>query len=116
MLRVARYGLVAAVAALSACAVPHGRILPMPIPPQAYDGATCRQLSLMHAKSMRTLIFSGIAQDHIYEADQTRTFGIPTPMGTIFETSRAEEVSRLKGETAAISQELARAGCIAWPG
>lgn len=109
-------GLFVAVASVGGCAVHHSQILPMPISPNAYDGATCRQLSLMHAKAMRTLIFEDIAQDHDYESDRTRTFGIPTPMATIFEPSHVVMVARLKGETSALSQQLARAGCIAREG
>jgi hypothetical protein len=111
-----RAGLVLTLAGLSACAPSHDQILPLPVPPQAYDGATCRQLSLMRAKAMRTLIFADLAQDKNYEDDRTRTFGIPTPMATIFEPSHVAEVARLKGETAALSQQLQRAGCVAREG
>lgn len=112
MFRRARVGFLVAIAGLGACAPNHAQILPMPIPPEAYDGATCRQLSLMHAKAMRSLIFADIAQDRNFEDDRIRTFGVPTPMATIFEPSYVVEVARLKGETAALAQQLQRAGCV----
>lgn len=101
---------------LSGCAKPHDDIAPEPVPPAAYAQATCRQLSLMHAKTMRNLIFSNIIQDQHYADDRTRTFGVPTPMATIFEQSREAEVARLKGEALAIAAQLERAGCIAREG
>lgn len=116
MAQSSRAGLVAAFLSLGACAPRHDQILPMPIPPQYYDGATCRQLALMRAKAMRTLIFADIAQDYNYEEDRTRVFGAPFPMATIFEPSHVAEVARLKGETAALSQQLTRAGCVVGEG
>lgn len=48
---------------LAGCAVEHAEIAPEPIPPFAYEGADCRELALMRAKTMRTLVFSSLAQD-----------------------------------------------------
>lgn len=101
---------------LSACARSHGEIAPVPVPPQAFAAADCRQLSLMRAKAERSLILSEIVQDHRYAEDRTRTFGVPTPMATIFEENREAEVARLKGEAYAIAAEIQRTGCVAQEG
>lgn len=105
-----------AVCGLSACARSHGEIAPDPVPPQAFAAADCRQLSLMRAKAERSLILSEIVQDHRYAEDRRRTFGIPTPMATIFDGDHEAEVARLKGEAYALAAELARAGCVAREG
>jgi hypothetical protein len=101
---------------LSACAKGHGEIAPEPIPPFAYEQATCRQLSLMQAKTARALIFSSIVQDQRQAEDHTRIFGVPTPMAAIFEENREAEVARLKGESLALAAQLKRAGCVAREG
>jgi len=94
------------------CALRHDQIAPAPIDPSAYAGANCQQLSRMHAKSQRTLILAEIAQDSYSEADRTRTFGVPTPMATMFGEGEAAQVARLKGDSLALSAQLARAGCL----
>ncbi|PPD45188.1 MAG: hypothetical protein CTY15_05255 [Methylocystis sp.] len=101
---------------LSACASLHGEIAPDPVPPSAYTPATCRELTLMHARTMRTLVFSSIAQDHQYAEDRTRVFGAPVPMALIFEESRAAEVARLKGEAIALAAQFEHMGCVAREG
>jgi len=101
---------------LSACAVGHDEIMPLPIDPAAYEGATCRQMGLMLDKAQRTLVYTEMAQDHIAAEDDIRAFGVPTLMGTIFEGSRAYDVARLKGETIALKTQLQQSGCVAWPG
>ncbi|WP_457798523.1 hypothetical protein [Methylocystis sp. S23] len=105
-----------AICGLSACAKRHGEVAPAPIPPSAFETATCRQLSAMHAKAMRTLVFSELLQDHRHAEDRTRIFGVPTPMATIFEENREAELARLKGETLALAAQLQRAGCVAREG
>lgn len=102
--------------AVAGCARRHGEIEPEPIPPLAYEPATCRQLSLMHAKTMRSLVFSSIIQDQHHADDRTRTFGVPTPMATLFDENREAEVARLKGEALALAEQLERAGCVAREG
>lgn len=97
---------------LAGCALRHDQIAPASINPASYDQASCEQLSLMHAKSRRTLILAEIAQDQYYEDDRTRTFGVPTPMATLFGEGNAAEVARLKGDTIALSAQLGRAGCL----
>lgn len=117
MLRMARSTFTLSIAGvLSACAVPHAQIAPAPVPPVAFDGASCRELALMHAKAMRTLTFSSIAQDHNFEADHTRVFGVPLPMATLFERDREAEVARLKGDSLALAAQLERQGCVAREG
>jgi hypothetical protein len=102
--------------AVSACAKRHDEISPAPVPPSAYEPATCRELSLMRARTMRSLTLSSIIQDQHHADDRTRTFGAPTPMATIFEEDREAEVARLKGESLAITKQLRRAGCVAREG
>jgi hypothetical protein len=101
---------------LSACAKGHGEIPPDPIPPAAYAPASCRELALMRAKTMRALTFSEITQDFRHDEDRTRVFGVPVPMATIFEENREAEVARLKGESLALATQLHRAGCVAREG
>jgi hypothetical protein len=83
---------------LAACAKSHDEIAPLPVDPAAYADLTCPQLGQVHAKAMRDLLLSEVVQDGYYRADRTRTFGVPTPMATLFGDSRAEEVARLKGD------------------
>jgi hypothetical protein len=117
MLRLAKMAMAFALACgLPACAKNHDEIAPAPISPAAYAPATCRELSLMYAKTMRSLVFSELMQDHRYAEDRTRTFGIPTPMATLFEENREAEVARLKGNALAIPAQLERAGCVAREG
>jgi hypothetical protein len=101
---------------LSACMRGHGEIPPDPIPPAAYARASCRELALMRAKTLRTLIFSEITQDFRHDEDRTRVFGVPVPMATIFEEDRTADVARLKGESLALATQLHRAGCVAREG
>ncbi|QGM98011.1 hypothetical protein [Methylocystis parvus] len=100
------------VCGLSACARSHGEITPAPIPPEAFERATCRELSIMRAKAMRTLIYAELTQNHRYAEDRTRIFGVPTPMATIFGENREAEAARLKGETLALAAQIERAGCL----
>lgn len=116
MWRLARAGLLTMLISLSACAARHNEIMPLPIDPADYDGATCRQLGLMLDKAQRTLVYTEMAQDHIAAQDDIRAFGVPTLMGTFFEGSRLEDVARLKGETIALKTQLQQSGCVAWPG
>lgn len=104
--------LLACCSLLSACAKPHDEIAPIPIDPAAYADLSCPQLGRVHAKALRDLLLSEVVQDGYYRADRTRTFGVPTPMATLFGDSRAEEVARLKGETQAMATQLRQAGCL----
>ncbi len=101
---------------LYGCAPHHGDIGPANVDPAAYAEASCAHLSLMRAKVNRSLIFASLAQDQQARDDDTRTFGAPTPMATIFEESRAPEVAGLKGEAIALDAAMKRKGCIAWEG
>ncbi len=83
------------------------------MPPSAFEPATCRQLSLMHAKAMRSLVYAELMQDQRYAEDRTRTFGVPTPFATLFEENREAEVALLKGETLALAAQLEQARCMA---
>lgn len=98
---------------LSACAKSHSEIAAIPVDPDSYAGLSCPQLGQVHASTLRDLLLSEVVQDGYYAADRTRTFGVPTPMATLFGDSRAEEVARLKGETQAMAARLRQAGCIA---
>jgi len=116
MLRLARAGFLITILGLSACAARHDEIMPLPVDPADYEGATCRQLGLMLAKAQRTLVYTEMEQDHIAADDNIRAFGVPTLMGTFFEGSRVFDVARLKGETIALKTQLQQSGCVAWPG
>lgn len=116
MRRLARSGLLTMLAGLSSCAPRHDEIMPAFVPPFAFETANCRQLGLMHAKATRSLVYAELAQDQQYADDRTRTFGIPTPMTSIFESSHAAEVARLKGETLALAAEIDRKRCVAFEG
>lgn len=97
---------------LAACARRHDEIPPEVIEPGAYAQVGCRQLGQMHAKTMRTLIFSELVQDKHHADDRIRTFGVPTPMATLFDENTAPEVARLKGDALALAAQMERAGCI----
>lgn len=97
---------------LAACAKSHEGIAPAPVDPALYADLSCPQLGRVHARAMRDLLLTEIVQDGYYRADRTRTFGVPTPMATLFGDSRAEEVARLKGKTEAMATQLRQASCI----
>ncbi len=98
--------------ALAACAQRHDEIAPELVAPESYAQATCRDLAQTLTRTRRNLIFSEIAQDKHYADDRIRTFGVPTPMATLFDPDTAPEVARLKGETRALALQMERAGCI----
>ncbi len=113
MLNIAR-GTIAlcALLGLAACAKLHDEIAPELIEPGAYAQASCPQLARMRAKTMRSLIFAELAQDKHHADDRIRTFGVPTPMATLFDEDVAPKVARLKGDALALGAQLERAGCI----
>jgi hypothetical protein len=86
-------------------------IAPAPTDAGAFLGATCPELATKRAKRMQALVFSGMVQDHISDEDKTRTLGIPTPMGSLFDESRENQIARLKGELHAIDAGLASLNC-----
>lgn len=99
---------------LAGCAPRASEIAPTLMDPYAYETATCRELDEMKAKAQRDRIYAYIAQDQQHDDDRTRTFGIPTPMATLFENSRAPFTARMKADSLAINAQLARSGCIAF--
>ena len=111
-----RAGLVVAAVGLPGCMAPgHDQVPALPIDPAVFEGANCRQLDLMLRKTTRTLVFVGMAQDHLRAEDDTRTFGAPTPMGSFYEPSRVAQLARLKGESVALRAQLERMNCVAFP-
>ncbi len=98
---------------LAACARRHDEIGPEIIEPGVYAQASCPQLARMHAKTMRSLIFAELVQDKHYADDRIRTFGVPTPMATLFDENVAPDVARLKGDALALAAQMERAGCMA---
>jgi hypothetical protein len=100
------------IAPLPGCALRPAKIAPAPISPAAYAQADCRQLAQMRARTDRTLILAEIAQYQRYQDDRTRTFGVPTPMATIFEGGGEAQVARLKGDSLALGAQLHRAECL----
>lgn len=97
---------------LAACAKSHDEIAPLPIDPAVYADLSCPQLGRVHASARRNLVLTEVVQDGYYKADRTRTFGVPTPMATLFGDSRADAVAMLKGETEAMATQLRQAGCL----
>lgn len=100
--------------ALTGCAPRASQIAPALMDPYAYETATCRELDEMNARTQRDRIYADLAQDRQYDDDRIRTFGVPTPMATLFEESRAPRTARIKGDSLAINTQLERAGCIAF--
>jgi len=84
------------------CARPMRDIEPNFVDANRFAGASCSQLVAERARRARALIFSGLQQDQISQDDRARTFGAPTPMGTLFEDDVEPEIARLKGELRAI--------------
>jgi|GEM_PF-4303253 len=99
---------------LTGCAPRASQIAPALMDPYAYQAATCRELDEMKAKTQRDRIYADLAQDRQYDDDRTRTFGVPTPMATLFEESSAPLTARIKGDSLAINTQLERSGCIAF--
>jgi hypothetical protein len=67
----------------------------------------------MYSRTQRDRIFADIAQNQQYEDDRTRTFGIPTPMASVFEESRAPATAQTKADSLVIKSQLQRSGCMA---
>jgi hypothetical protein len=103
-------------AALAGCAKPHEQIDPAPFPTAPFELASCRELALLHAKTTRALILASVAQDQRHADDRTPTFGVPTPMATIFGENDEETVARLKGQSLALIARERRAGRVAREG
>lgn len=107
----ARCALLALAFSLGACAQQTRDIPPAVVDPSLFIGATCSELVAERARRSQALIFAGLAQDRTSDDDRTRTLGVPTPMGTIFEGDSAAEVARLKGELHALNAQLRVMNC-----
>lgn len=99
---------------MGGCAPRSSQIAPALMDPGAYEAATCRELDEMKGKTQRDRIYAALAQDRQYEDDRTRTFGVPTPMATVFEESQAPITARMKADSLAINTQLQRSNCIAF--
>jgi hypothetical protein len=99
---------------LAGCAPRANQIAPAIMDPAAYANATCRELSYMLARARRDLIYADMAQDQQYFDDRTRTFGVPTPMATLFEPGLVGETAQAKADTLVIKAQLERSGCVAF--
>jgi hypothetical protein len=99
-------------AMLCACARATREIAPAIVDPTMFEGQSCIQLAYERARRSKALIFTGMAQDQVSEDDSTRTLGIPTPMGSVFEDDREPEIARLKGELHAVNARMRAMGCI----
>ncbi|PWB94369.1 hypothetical protein [Methylosinus sporium] len=102
---------VAAAFGLAACAKPTREIEPAPVDPGLFIGADCPQLVARRARIAQALIFAGSAQDQLAADDRTRTFGVPTPMGTPFDADREPQIARLKGELHAVNAQMDAQRC-----
>jgi hypothetical protein len=92
----------------SACSKRSEEIEPASISATEFAGMTCSQLVSEQARKTRALIFAELAQERINKDDRIRTFGVPTPMGSLFNEESAESISRLKGQLASIRARLAQ--------
>ena len=104
----------APIVTLTACAPRASQIAPALMDPYAYETATCRELDEMRAKAQRDRIYADMAQDQQYDDDRTRTFGVPTPMASLFEESLVPHTAQIKADSLAINTQMERAGCIAF--
>jgi hypothetical protein len=93
---------------LSACSKPSEEIELALIGGGEFAGVTCSQLVSEQAKKTGALIFAELAQERINADDRIRTFGVPTPMGFLFNEESMESISRLRGQLASIRARLAR--------
>lgn len=96
------------ISALSACAKHAEEIQPTSISPAEFSGMTCSQLVSQQARKTRALIFAELAQERVNADDRIRTFGVPTPMGSLFNEEKAELIARLKGQLGSIRALLSR--------
>jgi len=96
------------------CAPQASQIAPAFMDPNVYEMATCRELDEMKARAQRDRIYADLAQDQQHEDDRTRTFGIPTPMATLFEERRDLKTAQNKADSLAINAQLQRSGCVAF--
>lgn len=108
---VARCAILALSVGLGACAQRTRDIEAIVVDPSPFLALTCPQLVAARARRAQALIFSGLAQDQTSQDDRTRTFGVPTPMGTIFEGDRGDEIARLKGELRALNEQMIVMNC-----
>lgn len=106
-------GLVTAsvVLCLASCSPPVSAIGPIFVYPPPEFGRTCEELAIVRTRLTQRIIFVTLYQDTLYRADQTTTLGIPTPLGTPFEDSRAFELGVLKGELIEIDGRLRESHC-----
>jgi hypothetical protein len=94
--------------AFSACSKRIEEIEPASISAGEFAGMTCSQLVSEQARKTRALIFAELAQERVIADDRIRTFGVPTPMGSLFNEDRTESIARLKGQLASIRMLLSR--------
>ncbi len=99
---------------LTGCAPRASQMAPALMDPYAYEMATCRELDEMKAKTQRDRIYADLAQDQQHDDDHTRTFGVPTPMATLFEERRDQITARTKADSLVINAQLQRSGCVAF--
>lgn len=100
--------------AVAGCAPRASQIAPGLMDPYAYETATCRELDEMKARAQRDRIYADLAQDRQYDEDRTRTFGVPTPMASLFEERRDPITAQTKADSLAINAQLQRSGCVAF--
>ncbi len=100
--------------AQAACAPRASQIMPAIMNPYAYETATCRELDDMKMKSQRDRIYAELSQDRQYDDDRTRTFGVPTPMASLFDDNQAPKTAQTKADSLVINTQLQHSGCIAF--
>jgi hypothetical protein len=91
---------------LSGCAKRAAEIEPASINTADFSALTCSQLVAERAWRTRRLAFLELEQDQINADDRIRTFGIPTPMGSLYAESKVEAIANLKAQLRALGENL----------
>lgn len=96
---------------LASCAPPASQVAPIFVVPPPFFGRSCEQLAASRARLTNLVLLATLRQNTLSKADQTRTLGIPTPLGTPFEENREFELGVLKGQLIQLEDIIRREGC-----
>lgn len=96
---------------VASCAPPTSEIGPIFVYPPPYFGGSCEQLAAARASLAEKAVFATLYQDSLYQADRTRTLGVPTPLGTPFEESKEVKLGLLKGELIQLEEKIREKHC-----
>lgn len=96
---------------VASCAPPVSEIGPIFLDPPPDFGRNCEELAAARASLTEKAVFATLYQDTLYQADRTRTLGIPTPLGTPFEESKEVKLGLLKGELVQLEEKIREKHC-----